>query len=90
MTSAHTEKGKTMRDITLMPNDYIVTHVKTDTICEYFSNDDAVYVVEERVVPLVRCGKCDKRKKNGFCLEYMRYEKDDNGFCSHGRESNND
>lgn len=52
------EKEQTMRDITLMPNDYIVTHIKTDTICEHFSNDDVVYAVEERIIPLVRCKEC--------------------------------
>lgn len=30
------------------------------------------------------CGECKKRKKNKFCLEYMRYEKNDEGFCSYG------
>ena len=33
---------------------------------------------------LVRCGECAKRKENKFCLEHMRYEKNDNGFCSYG------
>lgn len=47
-----------MRDITLMPIDYIVTHIKTDTICEHFINDDVVYAIDERIVPLVRCGEC--------------------------------
>lgn len=36
------------------------------------------------VAELVRCGECAKRKKNKFCLEHMRYERDDNGFCSYG------
>ena len=33
---------------------------------------------------LVRCGECAKRKENKFCLEHMRYEKNDEGFCSYG------
>lgn len=33
---------------------------------------------------IVRCGECKNRKKNKFCLEYMRYEKNDEGFCSYG------
>ncbi len=35
-------------------------------------------------IDIVRCGECKKRKKNKFCLEYMRYEKNDEGFCSYG------
>ena len=35
-------------------------------------------------IGIVRCGECKKRKKNKFCLEHMRYEKDDNDFCSYG------
>lgn len=32
----------------------------------------------------VTCGECKKRKKNDFCLEHMRYEKNDEGYCSYG------
>ena len=35
-------------------------------------------------IDIVRCGACKKRKKNCFCLEHMRYEKNDKGFCSYG------
>ena len=35
-------------------------------------------------IDIVRCRECNKRKKNKFCLEHMRYEKDDDGFCSYG------
>lgn len=35
-------------------------------------------------IDIVRCGECAKRKKNKFCLEHMRSERDDNGFCSYG------
>ena len=33
---------------------------------------------------LVRCKECVHRKKNKFCLEHNRYEKNDDGFCSYG------
>ena len=33
---------------------------------------------------LVRCKECKRRKKNKFCLEHGRYEKNDDGFCSYG------
>lgn len=33
---------------------------------------------------LVRCKECGWRKKNGFCLEHNRYEKNDDGYCSYG------
>ena len=35
-------------------------------------------------VSVVRCKECKHRKKNGFCLEHNRYEKNDNGYCSYG------
>ena len=35
-------------------------------------------------IDIVRCQERSKRKKNKFCLEHMRYEKDDDGFCSYG------
>ena len=35
-------------------------------------------------IDIVCCGECAKRKKNKFCLKHMRYEKNDNGFCSYG------
>ena len=35
-------------------------------------------------IDLVRCGECMRRKKNGFCLEHNRYEKNDDNFCSYG------
>lgn len=36
------------------------------------------------VVEVIRCRECKRRKKNGFCLEHNRYEKNDNGYCSYG------
>lgn len=35
-------------------------------------------------IDLVRCGECARRKKNGFCLEHNRYERNDDGFCNYG------
>lgn len=35
-------------------------------------------------VEVVRCGNCKRRKKNKFCLEHNRYEKNDTGYCSYG------
>lgn len=78
-----------MRDITLTPNDYIVTHIKTDTICEHFNNDDVVYVVEERTVPLVRCGECEHWSYSSLidnhnrCERTLKLTKADD-FCSYG------
>ena len=78
-----------MRDITLMPSDYIVTHIKTDTICEHFSNDDVVYVVDERIVPLIRCKECkswsysDLIESHNRCERTLKLTKADD-FCSYG------
>ena len=76
----------------MMPNDYIVTHIKTDTICEYFSNDDVVYVVDEKIVPLVRCKECrhwsysDLIESHNRCERTMKLTKPDD-FCSYGCRS---
>ena len=35
-------------------------------------------------IDIVRCGECARRKKNGFCLEHNRYERNDDGFCNYG------
>lgn len=35
-------------------------------------------------IDIVWCAECKKRKKNKFCLEHMRYEKDDSGHCHYG------
>ena len=36
------------------------------------------------LIEIVRCGECARRKKNGFCLEHNRYERNDDNFCSYG------
>ena len=36
------------------------------------------------LIEIVTCGECSRRKKNGFCLEHNRYERNDDGFCSYG------
>ncbi len=48
--------------------------------CEEALND----IIEALSVDIVKCGECALRKKNKFCLEHMRYEKDDYGYCHHG------
>lgn len=48
-------------------------------------HDVVLKVIEEAPsIELIPCRECAKRKKNKFCLEHMRYEKDDDGFCSYG------
>lgn len=59
---------------------------------DYETKDDIytyAYVSEVQIdsapsIDIVRCGECSKRKKNKFCLEHKRYEKDDYGYCSYG------
>ena len=69
MTSVATEKGISMSEYRLF---------------KVIRTDGQKYFDIEYVRDVVMCGECTKRKKNGFCLEYMRYEKDDEGFCSYG------
>lgn len=41
-------------------------------------------IIPSNIEVVVRCKDCEYRKKNKFCLEHNRYEKDDNGYCSRG------
>ena len=42
------------------------------------------YLDSEPHINIVQCKECKHRKKNSFCLEHNRYEKNDNGYCSYG------
>lgn len=42
------------------------------------------------LIEIVRCEECARRKKNGFCLEHNRYERNDDGFCSYGERKADD
>jgi len=35
---------------------------------------------ESKAAELIRCKDCKNRKKNKFCLKYMKYKLDD-GYC---------
>lgn len=53
----------------------------------YEIDDDHIYCspqIKENVKVVVRCKDCKQRKKNKFCLEHKRYEKDDDGYCHYG------
>ena len=41
-------------------------------------------IAEQEPIDIVCCRECKKRKKNKFCLEHKRYEKNDEHFCSYG------
>ena len=58
----------------------------------YEAYSKALYILNEYLkdapsIDIVRCKECKYRKKNGFCLEHNRYEKNDNGYCSYGERS---
>lgn len=53
---------------------------------DYIYEDD---VEDAPTIDIVRCGECKRRKKNGFCLEHNRYERNDDNFCSYGERSGN-
>lgn len=53
-------------------------HIDTDELLEKIREE------YELTDDIVRCKECKHRKKNGFCLEHNRYEKNDNGHCSYG------
>ena len=76
-----------MRDITFMPDDYIVKHVKSNNICEKNYNDDVVYVVDTKCVPLIHCRECSHWQNKHLCNQWSRFgtiETEADDFCSRG------
>ena len=47
-----------MKDITIVPQDYIAIHTKTDTVIKKFDDGCEVYEIIEDRRPLVRCKDC--------------------------------
>ena len=54
------------------------------TIAEGEEYAGKLHLQNAPTLDIVHCRECLKRKKNKFCLEHMRYEKDDNGYCADG------
>ena len=76
-----------MNDKTIMPNDYIVTYTKTDTIRDRSSNGDVVYVVKENRVPLIHCRECKYADSIKCPMYRMGLGYTDDDFCSYGERS---
>lgn len=60
---------------------YIVKLEKFKTI-DIPETNELQYRQDLKVQRFIFCENCSKRKRNGFCLEHMRYEKD-GGYCSY-------
>lgn len=81
-----------MRDITIVPQDYIATYTKTDTVMKKFDDGCEVYEVIEDRKPLVRCKDCKwsdwYMTLNGehrcYCMEHGSLGHTDDDFCSYG------
>ena len=54
---------------------------------EDFMPEATAWLNDAPSIDIVFCKECKHRKKNGFCLEHNRYEKNDNGYCSYGERS---
>lgn len=76
-----------MKDITIVPDDFVITHKKTDIIMDCTKDGDITYAVERTYKRLVRCKDCkywhddgimttcDKNIGHGFPSDY---------FCADG------
>lgn len=78
-------KGK---DLTVVPQDYIVRHIKSDVRKSQFQDGDYVCVVTVEYDPLVRCRECIHSGESlavgcVYCYEMDR-AMDENGYCSEG------
>ena len=49
------------KDITIIPEDYIVVHSKTTNIQKLFDDGSCVYEVEKKYIPIIRCKDCKYR-----------------------------
>lgn len=47
-----------LKDMTVVPDDYIVKHIKTNIATSQYRDGTVVYAVEKEYVPLVRCKDC--------------------------------
>ena len=59
---------------------YVVKLEKVKTI-DIPENYNVQYRQDLKIQRFILCENCSKRKRNGFCLEHMRYEPD-GGYCS--------
>ena len=59
---------------------YVIKLEKVKTI-DIPENDSVQYRQDLKIQRMIFCKNCSKRKRNGFCLEHMRYE-EDGGYCS--------
>ena len=75
------------RDFTIVPQDYIVHHIKTDDLLVRTKDGDYAYHVKTEQIPLILCRECKYYEaKEDWC--YWRDEAitaDD--FCSYGKVS---
>ena len=80
-----------MKDVTIVPDDVIITHRKLDYVIDCSNNDEIVYAVEKTYRPLVLCKECkhrdpeDKKCDSGM-LERQGciFPVDDDYFCKYG------
>lgn len=73
------------KDFTIVPQDYIVHHIKTDDMLVHTKDGDYAYHVKTERIPLIRCRECKWRKakmmpKSVKCL----FSGKDDDFCSYG------
>ena len=76
------------KDFTIVPQDYIVHHIKTDDMLVHTKDGDYAYHVKTERIPLIRCGEC-KYYNNDYTGEWCGRFRDPHGcradaFCSYG------
>ncbi len=70
-----------MSDITIVPQDYITIHTKTDTVMKKFYDGCEVYEVKKDRKPLVRCRDCKHRYGDECPMRYVEWVTyDDDGY----------
>lgn len=87
------------KDFTIVPQDYIVHHIKTDDMFVHTKDGDYAYHVKTERIPLIRCRECkyfrtDIPKVGGtyngcgiWIDDGNEIEVEPNQFCSYGERA---
>ena len=86
------ERWTMSKDFTIVPQDYIVHHIKTDEILVITKDGDYAYHVKTERIPLVHCSECkhwsepwsDQYDTYGEYCELSGKTAKADDFCSYG------
>ena len=82
------------KDFTIVPQDYIVHHIKTDDMLVHTKDGDYAYHVKTERIPLIRCRECkywrNKDPQQIPTASIMCGHMHPDDFCSYGERKDNE